>query len=64
MKSKMVGFTDKDLPILNEVIQDFETRLSRVDNTVPTSAGGGEAITHKLPIVINGTTYNIMLTTS
>lgn len=64
MKSKMVGFTEKDLPVLNQMIEDLETRLSRIDNTIPTAEADETKFSHKLPIVISGKTYYLMMTES
>jgi len=58
---RITGFDERDLAVLNNILQDLDTRLSRVDNTIPTTHVAA-ASTHSVPIVIDGVTYYIMLT--
>ena len=62
MINKITGFDGRDLPVLNEVLRELDDRLEKVDNTIPTAHVAADS-THSVPIVINNTTYYIMLTT-
>lgn len=61
---KIVGFQEKDLPALNEVLEDLDRRLGKLDKSVPTAETDETKFSHKLPIVIGGSTYYIMLTST
>lgn len=62
--SKITGFEKQDLPVLNEVLRQLDNRLGKIDNVIPTAEVDETKFSHKIPIVINKTTYYIMLTAS
>ena len=64
MIPKLIGFNEKDIPVLNEVLRSLDKRISTIDGTVPTAEVDETKFSHKIPIVIGGVQYYIMLTAS
>ena len=62
--AKVTGFEDRDIPVLNNILANLDNRLSAIDHTTPIADSDETKFNHKIPIVIAGVTYYIMLTTS
>src|SRR3990167_7636980 len=50
-KEVIVGFEDKDLPVLNEVLRDSDDRIRKIENGVSLTTG----VTGILPVTNGGT---------
>jgi hypothetical protein len=61
---KVTGFKEEDLAVLNKFLDELDRRLSKIDNVTPTAEVDETKFSHKIPIVIAGSTYYIMLTAS
>ena len=58
--SKITGFKDNDVPVLNKVLDELDKRMSVLDKGEPATTAA--TATHKIPIQIGGQTYYILLT--
>lgn len=59
---KVTGFEQQDIPVLNNILDSLDKRLSALDHTTPTVQVSADS-THTIPITIAGTKYYIMVTT-
>jgi hypothetical protein len=59
--SKVTGFKDQDIPVINKILDELDKRVGVLDKGEP-AASIATASTHKIPVQIGGKTYYILLT--
>lgn len=60
--NKITGFSSADVPVINNIIDELDRRIGKIDKGNPVSETSYMKFSAKLPIEIGGKTYYIMLT--